>query len=241
MKFIVKDMNIATGGILVAVLHADDAKTLDVHNGDRILLRYRGRKTVAILNVALNGKSVKPGRVGLFEEVLSKLKLKHRAKVDIDYAHKPKSLEYIKKKLDGGRLNNNEIDTIVRDIVRDELTEGELTYFVSACYARGMGPEETVALTNAIVNNGKKLKIRRKIMVDKHCIGGIPGNRTTMILVPIVAAAGFTVPKTSSRSITSAAGTADTMEVLAKVILPVHKMDAIAKKCGGFIAWGGGG
>ncbi len=76
-------------------------------------------------------------------------------------------------------------------------------------------------------------------MVDKHCIGGIPGNRTSMVVVPIVAAHGLPIPKTSSRAITSPAGTADTMEVLARVNVGVEEMQAIVAACNGCIVWGG--
>jgi thymidine phosphorylase len=76
-------------------------------------------------------------------------------------------------------------------------------------------------------------------VVDKHCIGGIPGNRTSMLVVPIVAAHGMLIPKTSSRAITSPAGTADTMEVLAQVELPFDRLAAIVRETGGCLAWGG--
>jgi thymidine phosphorylase len=76
-------------------------------------------------------------------------------------------------------------------------------------------------------------------VVDKHSIGGIPGNRTTMIVAPIVAAHGLIMPKTSSRAITSPAGTADTMEVLAKVDLSEAEMRSVVERCGACIAWGG--
>jgi len=241
MHFRVKDMDIATGAVLICLLHENDAKTLDVHQGDRVLLRYKRRKTVAILDIAVNGGPVKPGQIGLFEEVLKKLHVKPKGLIRVDYARKPDSLQFIKKKLEGGTLTPQEINTIVKDIVRDELTEGELTYFVSACYSQEMSAKETVALTEAIVANGETVKLRRSVILDKHCIGGIPGNRTTMIVVPIIAAAGYTMPKTSSRSITSAAGTADTMEVLAPVALTVKKMERIAKKNRGLHLLGRGG
>jgi thymidine phosphorylase len=76
-------------------------------------------------------------------------------------------------------------------------------------------------------------------VVDKHCIGGIPGNRTSMLVVPIVAEHGLWCPKTSSRAITSPAGTADTMEVLARVELPVERLVPIVRANRGCIAWGG--
>jgi thymidine phosphorylase len=86
---------------------------------------------------------------------------------------------------------------------------------------------------------GDRLTWPRELVVDKHCIGGIPGNRTSLIVTPIVAAHGLLMPKTSSRAITSPAGTADTMEVLARVDLSEDEMRATVEACGACIVWGG--
>ena len=102
-----------------------------------------------------------------------------------------------------------------------------------------MSARETIILTKAMARHGDTLKLDRHPVIDKHSIGGIPGNRTTMVLVPIIAAAGLVIPKTSSRSITSPAGTADTMEVLAKISFPIKKMKQIVMKYNGCIVWGG--
>jgi thymidine phosphorylase len=98
---------------------------------------------------------------------------------------------------------------------------------------------ELLALVKAMASAGTQLKWPSPIIVDKHCIGGIPGNRTSMIVVPIVAAHGLTIPKTSSRAITSPAGTADTMEVLARVDVGVDEMREIVAACRGCLVWGG--
>ena len=87
---------------------------------------------------------------------------------------------------------------------------------------------------------GHKLNLKRHPIVDKHSIGGICGNRTTMVIVPIIASLGFTMPKTSSRAISSPAGTADTMESLASVSFDVKEIEKIVEKTNGCIVWGGG-
>ena len=124
------------------------------------------------------------------------------------------------------------------DFTHDRLTDVEKTYFVAACFINGLSTEETVDMTRAMVETGKRLKFG-KITLDKHCIGGVPGNRTTMIVIPIIAAAGFTIPKTSSRAITSPAGTADTMECLAKVEMSEEKIKQVVRKTGACIVHGG--
>ncbi len=238
MKFTVKDMDIATGGVLIANLNQKDALKLDLHHGDRIKI-YKGNKVeTVVMNIAESEKAVPQGKIGLFEEVLKALNVKEGDRVKIMPAMTPISIEYIKKKLDGKKLTKKEIEQIVWDIVHNKLTDTELGFFVSACYTNVMTDDETVLLTRAMAKEGDFLNLGRKT-VDKHCIGGVAGNRTTMLIVPIVAAAGLTIPKTSSRSITSPAGTADTMEVLCKVSFPIKKIKEIVKKHKACIVWGG--
>src|SRR3989344_2809726 len=235
MKLKARDMDIATGGPLVANMNYDDAAKLDLHEMDRIKL-IKGRKIeTVVVNIAKTHKSVPHGYIGLFDEVIDSLGIKDHEFVKIVPARKPLSLEFIKKKLDGIKLSRKEIDQIVWDIVHNKLSQIEITYFVAACYTNVLTIEETIDLIRSMVRYGKMLKLDRYPIIDKHCIGGIPGNRTTMVLVPILAAAGLTIPKTSSRSITSPAGTADTMEVLADVSFPISQMKSILKKTNGCI------
>jgi putative thymidine phosphorylase len=112
------------------------------------------------------------------------------------------------------------------------------TYFAAAGFKEGFSPDELYFMTKAMVDTGKKLHFKG-IVADKHSTGGVAGTRTTMILVPIVAAAGFLIPKNSSRAITAPAGTADTMEVVAPVTFETHEVEKIVEKVGGCIVWGG--
>ncbi len=239
MKLKVKDLDIATGGILVAAINSEDARKLDLYHEDRVLIKRGKYDTTAIVDIAESKKAVPPGCIGLFEEVLDKLHAKHNDVVEINLEDKPEGIAYIRKKLKGKELSKKELDAIVKEIVEDDLSSVELTYFISACFMKGMTVQETVSFANAIVKHGGQLKLKKKPIFDKHCTGGVPGNRTSMILVPIISAAGFVMPKTSSRSITSPAGTADTMEVLAPVSLSIEKMKKVVQKTGGCIAWGG--
>ncbi len=232
-------MDIATGGTLVAILNKKDALKFDLHYTDRIKI-IKGKKIeTVVVDIAENNKVVPQGSIGVFEEVTDSLKLKKNDKVSIKLARKPLSIEFIKKKLDGIKLTRKEIDQIVWDIVHNKLSNTELTYFVAASYTNVMSIDETIMLTKAMSKYGDTLKLNKYPVVDKHSIGGIPGNRTTMVLVPIIAAAGLTMPKTSSKSITSPAGTADTMEVLAKVSFPISKMKQIIEKTNACMVWGG--
>lgn len=148
------------------------------------------------------------------------------------------ALEAIRKKLIGKSLNYKEIYAVMDEIANDKLGEVLTTYFAASGYSKGYSADEIYYLTKAMVETGERLHFKG-IVADKHSVGGTPGTRTTMIIVPIIAAAGFKIPKSSSRAITTPGGTADTMEVLAKVDFPKHKIEQIVEKIGGCIVWGG--
>lgn len=239
MRLKVKDMNISSGGALIAVLNKKDAKKMDLHSKDRVKIIKKGKIETVLLDIAQSEKAVREGEIGLYEEILKSIGLKGGDKVEIVPARKPLSIDYIKKKLDGFKLRKEEIDQIVWDIVHNKLSQVELTYFVAACYSNKLDLEETTLLTKAMTSHGDILKLRKYPIMDKHCVGGVAGNRTTMLIVPILAAAGVTIPKTSSRSITSPSGTADTMEVLSNISVHIKKMKKIVEKTNGCIVWGG--
>lgn len=240
MRLLVKDMDVATGGPLIAVMNEKDAAKLDLHLLDRIKIKKGVKEAIVVVDFAKSEKAVPRGKIGLFEEVLSKLNARNNSPIKIYIEEKPLSLQFIKKKLDGKELNYDEIKAILTDAINNILTEVELTYYVAANYTRGMSIRETVALTKAMIDTGEKLKLKNRHVIDKHCIGGVCGNRTTPVVVPILIAAGLTVPKTSSRSITSPAGTADTMEVFTNVSLPMKQIKKVIAKVGGCMVWGGG-
>jgi putative thymidine phosphorylase len=147
------------------------------------------------------------------------------------------ALNAIRKKLIGKNLNYKEIYSIMDQIAKQRLGEVLTTYFAASGYSHGFTDQELYFLTKAMVETGEKLHFRG-IVADKHSIGGVPGNRTTLIVVPIVASAGFLIPKSSSRVITTS-GTADDMEILAPVILPKEKIYQIVEKTKACIVWGG--
>ncbi|HLD40321.1 MAG TPA: thymidine phosphorylase family protein [Candidatus Nanoarchaeia archaeon] len=238
MKFRVKDMDIASGGVLVAILNEKDAKKLDLRSADRILVKYNSKSITCILDISESKRTVPEGSIALFEEVLNRLDAKRGSMVEVKFTGKPESVAHIRDKLLGKELNNTELYHITDDITHDRLTDIEKTYFVAASFTHGLSVKEIIGLTKAMVQTGKTLKFSG-ITLDKHCIGGVPGNRTTMIVIPIIAAAGYTIPKTSSRAITSPAGTADTMECLAKVEMPEAKIREVVKKTGACIVHGG--
>jgi len=178
------------------------------------------------------------GEIGLGEQAFERLGVGEGTDVDIEQARPPASLEFVRRKIDGDTLGESEVSAIIQDIADHLYSPMEIGAFLVAC-AGFMSTPETLALTKAMIEVGNCLTWDSPLVVDKHCIGGIPGNRTSMIVVPIVAAHGLLCPKTSSRAITSPSGTADTMEVLAEVDLTEAQMKAVVAKEGAVLAWGG--
>ncbi|MBL7100690.1 MAG: thymidine phosphorylase [Nanoarchaeota archaeon] len=237
MKLKVKAVDLSTGGPLIAVLDDEDAKKLDLKALDRIRLKKIRSKREIITNLDISSEGIKPGQIGLFSESLKRLNIKEGVHVDIEPASRPRSIDIVRKKLDGHVLTKEDLTVLVRDILHDRLSEVEITYFVAGVYTKGFTLEESAILTKVIVDQGFKLNLKKKIILNKHCSGGVPGNRTSMIVVPIIAAAGFTIPKTSSRAITSPAGTADVMEIFCPVSIRHEKIKDVVKTTGGCIIW----
>ncbi len=233
----VKVVNVMSGGPLIVALNTNDASTLDVDASDRVKVNFHGKDIIGLVDIAYG--FVRQGEIGLFLEVASELDVKENDLVDVVIEQKPLSIVHIRNKMERKALSREEMFEIVKDIVQNKLSEVEITYFVSACYIHKMSLEEVSYLTEAIVQFGGTLEFKKKPIVDVHSIGGIPGNRVSMVVVPIVAAAGLTIPKTSTRSITSASGTSDTMELFAPVAHMKKKIEEIVKATNGCLVWGG--
>ncbi|MGD8939489.1 MAG: thymidine phosphorylase family protein, partial [Gammaproteobacteria bacterium] len=159
--------------------------------------------------------------------------------VSVSQAKPPFSMDAVRRKINGERLSLRDFRVIANDISKNRYSKMEMAAFLVASGQTGLDREEILHFTQAMTESGERLDWHSPLVVDKHCIGGIPGNRTTMLVVPIVAAHGTMVPKTSSRAITSPAGTADTMEVLANVNLTPEQMHKVVNEEHACLAWGG--
>ncbi len=233
----VKIIDIKTGNKII-VMNEDVAEENDIYAGQRIGMKIRGKEHIAIVD--LSSELVKRGEVGIFSDIAEHYGLEEGDIVEIYPVPTPMSIESIRKKIFGQNLSEEEVASIIKDLMENRLSEPEISAFIVSSQIRGLSDDEVVSLINAMVNSGGVVDLGKSPVVDKHCIGGVAGNRTTMILVPIMAALGMYIPKTSSRAITSPAGTADTMEVLADVEFTAEELKKIVLKTHGAIVWGGG-
>jgi AMP phosphorylase len=234
MEFKVEPLQIKAGRYKVA-LNTQDAKELGVRGGDRVQLKNHSYLTA----IVETGDIISKGTVGVYQECCEKLGKVCPLMINIIPASRPSSIGFIKKMMDHQKLTQEEIFQIVQDIVRENLTEVELSAFVTTSYIYGLTADEIEWLTRAMIDTGEKIEFDTHPIMDKHSIGGVPGNKISLLVVPIVAANGLLIPKTSSRAITGAAGTADLMEVLAPVEFSTDEIKSITEKVGGIIAWGG--
>jgi thymidine phosphorylase len=209
----------------------------------KVKVQANGQTLIAVLNVVDDAGIVEPRELGLSEEAFRRLGVAPGHPARIEQAEPPPSIAALHRKIAGERLERDDLHAIVQDIAATRYSKIELAAFVVATNQFELDRDEVLHLTEAMIAAGRRIDWQREVgagpVVDKHCIGGIPGNRTSMIVVPIVAAHGMLCPKTSSRAITSPAGTADTMEVLAEVELPLARLMQIARATHGCLAWGG--
>ncbi len=204
----------------------------------RIRVNAGVRSIIATLNF-INSDLLAPGEASLSESAWLHLGAEEGGPVSVAHARSLDSLSSVRAKVYGKKLTDAAFGEIMGDVVEGRYSDIHLSSFITACAARGLDGGEIVGLTRAMVAAGQRLDWGAPPIVDKHCVGGLPGNRTTPIIVAIVTACGLTMPKTSSRAITSPAGTADTMETLAPVDLDLRAMRRVVEKEGGCVVWGG--
>jgi thymidine phosphorylase len=205
----------------------------------KIEVSANGERIFAVLNVVDDDRIVAPGQLGLSEQAIEQMGLAEGSPVRVAHAEPPASMDAVRRKINGAQLARDDYSAITRDIAEHRYSKMEMAAFLVASGQTGLDREEILSLTLAMTESGERLRWHEQLVVDKHCIGGIPGNRTSMVVTPIVAAHGTLMPKTSSRAITSPAGTADTMEVLAQVELAPAAMHAVVRRERACLAWGG--
>ncbi|MBD98796.1 MAG: thymidine phosphorylase [Verrucomicrobia bacterium] len=204
----------------------------------RIRVFYKSQSIVASLNV-INSSILSIDEIGLSDEAAKKLNVLENDTLRVRHLEPIESLSHLRAKIYNQKLNYDAYSNIISSISMGDYSNVHLSAFITACAGDRMDIHEIADLTKAMIASGKQLKWKQEIIVDKHCIGGLPGNRTTPIVVAIVAAHGLTMPKTSSRAITSPAGTADTMEVITNVNLSSAEIQQVVLQEGGCFVWGG--
>jgi AMP phosphorylase len=237
MKLIARPIDLEVGGKNIVIMNKEDLESLGLHSLDRVRISYNEKELTAIADET--AKFAVKGEIVTNDEVTNFFELKGGEHLEVFPEKELESVVFIKQKLAGVRLEYPKIKKIVEDVVNKKISTIELSAFVTALYTRGISIDEAASLSKSMVETGKKISFPGKIICDKHSIGGLAGDKTSMVLVPIVAASGLTIPKTSSRAITSPCGTAERMEVLAPVNLALEEIEEVVRKTNGCLVWGG--
>ena len=204
----------------------------------RVKVTLGEREIIATLHV-VHETLLGADEVSLSEFAWRSLAAAEGARVRVSHPEPVASVSRLRAKVYGERLSAADLQAIIGDVAARRYSDLQLAAFVTATAGDRLDEAETIALTQAMLSVGERMRWDFPVVADKHSVGGLPGNRTTPLVVAMVAACGVPIPKTSSRAITSPAGTADTMEVLAPVDLDVPAMRRVVEKEGGCVVWGG--
>lgn len=204
----------------------------------RVRVDFNGRSIVATINVVYS-ELIEREEVGFSMEAMKRLMVKEGDLITITHLDHIESLSMVRSKIYGKELDEEAFYKIMVDIVAGRYSNIELSAFVTACADDHLTVDEIASLTKAMIKTGQIIHWNQAMVLDKHCVGGLPGNRTTPIIVSIIAEAGLLIPKTSSKAITSPAGTADVMEAMTCVDLSIEEMKRVVEKENGCFAGGG--
>ena len=225
--------------VVIMRTDCDVCRSEGLASRSQVLVSSNGRQVQATLFQIEGDNLLAIDQIALTETAWRILRIEDGAAVTVTHAPSLESLASVRRRIYGNRLDAYALGSIVKDVAARRYTDVHLAAFLTASAALPLDEQETTDLTGAMVEVGERLRWDSPVVVDKHCIGGLPGNRTTPIVVAIVAAHGLVIPKTSSRAITSPAGTADAMETLAPVDLDIATLRRVVEAEGGCVVWGG--
>jgi len=239
MKFKTKSIDISSMAFKnVVLVHHKDMAKLGIKAHDRLLIEYNNRQVSAIVDITRS--FIEPGYIGLYKSVVDTLDVPDATEVDVSLTSSPDSIKFIQKKMrDKVPYSQNEIRSILTDIYNRDLSAIEISVFLLTQEYIPMSMDEIEYLTREMVELGDKIDWGEDTVYTKHSIGGVPGNKVSLLIVPIVAAYGLLIPKISTRAITSPAGTADTMEIFAPIAFSANEIKEMALKTKGVVCWGG--
>lgn len=236
MKFTAKMADPMMPGFGVCV-DDSDAVLLGIKEHDRVRVKGVGGEMAA--SAVITENTVEHGFALLTPALMKRVGISDGSEVELFFAPPPASVRTIRKKMDRQKLTQAEIYDVVNDIYQGRLSDIEVSAWLTSLYISGMDTDEIADFANAMVDTGDRIEFGRSPVFDFHSLGGIPGNKITPIVVSICAAAGLLIPKTSSRAISSACGTADFAELFCPVEVSAERLREIGETVGGAFVWGG--
>ncbi len=235
----IRSIDIHEGEHLSVILHEHDASEYGITSMDKVSVIYGDHEFV--FDVNLTSTLVHPGEIGMIKDIQEKYSgLSNGVIVTVSYTNNSSaSLEALKKWLNKKRLNQQEIFEIMKDISQNRFTDILTTYFSSMGFFLPSKDEDLYRMAKAMAEAGEMLHFDG-IVADKHCMGGVPGNETTMIMIPLLASLGIKMPKSFSKAITTPAATGECVSVLMDISFSKKEIEALIKKNNACLIRGGG-
>lgn len=228
------------GERLIAVLNPEQAALFGINVHDKIVIKKAGGQEQIVLDVSISSM-VKSGEVALYADVLDKLSFEDGEMVSVSLTSSSSlTYEAIRKKMRGEEISYEEMFAIIKDISENKLDDTMMTYYVASSFFYPTTDEEMYQTAKAMAECGVMFKYPKgEIIADKHCIGGVPGNETTMVLIPLIASLGIKIPKNFSKSITSPAATGECVNVLMDINFNKEGIEKLVEDQDCCLVWGG--
>ena len=164
----------------------------------RIAVRLNAEHTIATLHM-ITSDLLHVHEASLSDAAWKLLGAKDGDLVTVSHPDPVESLSHVRTKVYGGQLDDAAIHAIVRDVANRQYSDIHLSAFITACAGDRLNARETIALTRAMVAVGEQLSWGRSPIVDKHSVGGLPGNRTTPIVVSVLGSLHSPPPRAAAR------------------------------------------
>ncbi len=233
-----KLIDIQDGEELIVLINEEDAWEYWISSLDKVIVFYKEQEI--ILNANLTNKLVKSGEIGLYKDVYEKYGISADATVGVSFTQtNGKALDALKKAIRGEKLNYKETHAIMKDISDNRFTDTLITYYSAVGFFKKTSDYELYEMAKAMAETGEMLHFDG-VVADKHCMGGVPGNETTMIMIPLLSSLGIKMPKTFSKAITSPAATGECVNVLMNISFTKKEIENLVKKQNCCLVRGGG-
>ncbi len=237
----INKIDIDNGDEFYIMLNSVDAIKEGIYDGDLVEL---GMGDISLnVRASVTDTAIEIGQVGIYRDIWMKFEIVNDVMAMVQLITPSESIEYIKKKMLGNKLTKEQLLSITKDMGSRKLGMIEVAYFMSTFFNPGFDDEEVLAMTIGMAESGLKLSFtdlgKGGIVADKHSIGGVAGKAITPVIVPILACGGLIVPNTSTRAITTPAGTSDILEVAMPVSLDSEEIMETVRKAGACMVWGG--
>ncbi len=235
----VQRLDIKDGERLIVLLNPKQALAFGINLHNKVqLTKENGEHIVADVSLS---DAVAEGRVAVYADIPEKLNLENNELVAVSLAESSStSYEAIRKKMRGETISYDEMFAIIKDISENKLDDTMMTYYVASSFFYPTTDEEMYQTAKAMAECGVMFKYPKgEIIADKHCIGGVPGNDTTMILIPLIASLGIKIPKNFSKSITSPAATGECVNVLMNINFNKEGIENLVEKLNCCLVRGG--